>query len=128
MHNSGLSQFVFRVGTMHGASVIPDHEITRLPIVAVLELGLESEFIQRIEQGISRLVVPVKNMVDPVRVDIKRLAPAQGVGTDHRVVNIGGLVFLFAGAFRDPGLVAPPANYRSGCAYPAELHPAPRSN
>jgi hypothetical protein len=46
-------------------------------------------------------------MFNPVWVYIKRPAPAQGVGTDHRVVDIGGFVFLFARAFSNPEFIAP---------------------
>src|SRR6185312_4733988 len=73
VHQTALAFGIVGVGLVHGAAVVPDHDVALAPDMAVLEARLDRVGDQLVEQGVALAAVQADHLLHAVGVEVERL-------------------------------------------------------
>ena len=82
-----LAVRIVAVGLVQQAAIVPDHHITGMPFVALLEFELGRMLQQLVEQREEFPLAHPDDFLDPDWIDVDRLAAIVGMNADQRVGN-----------------------------------------
>ena len=83
---------------MHGTAVIPNNRVTHRPVVPVLKPFLTDPLAKLVKKRVAFRPFHIDDVVEPVEIEIERLFPCFGMGTDQRMDDVGGFIDLFLAA------------------------------
>src|SRR3546814_13211873 len=87
MHMARLRHVVVGDGAMHGAAVVPEHDIAQVPSVTIDEFMPGRMFEQETQDSVSLRLAQADDAARESRIDVKRLAARAGMGADDRKIG-----------------------------------------
>ena len=91
LHDALLAHRIVDRHAMHRGAVVPHHDITLAPHMAVMMLGLARFVGKFVEQGVAFRAWQADDAIQPVRVKVKPFAARHRVGAHERMLDIGRL-------------------------------------